>query len=62
MKGGHVCLSFQPICVIMIDSNQLNNFFDVLLKDKPKRNAWLLKHSRMAYFHLECQNPIKNIK
>jgi hypothetical protein len=26
MKGGYVCLSFQPISVIMIDSNQLNKF------------------------------------
>jgi hypothetical protein len=24
MKGGCVCLGFQPISVIMIDSNQLN--------------------------------------
>jgi hypothetical protein len=27
MKGGYVCLSFQPINVIMNYSNQLNNFW-----------------------------------
>jgi hypothetical protein len=27
MKGGYVCLSFQPINVIMNDSNQLNKFW-----------------------------------
>jgi hypothetical protein len=27
MKGGYVCLGFQPISVIMNDSNQLNNFW-----------------------------------
>ncbi len=27
MKGGYVCLSFQPISVIMNDSNQLNKFW-----------------------------------
>jgi hypothetical protein len=27
MKGGYVCLGFQPISVIMIDSNQLNKFW-----------------------------------
>jgi len=26
MRGGYVCLSFQPISVIMNDSNQLNKF------------------------------------
>ncbi len=32
---------------------------NVLFKYKPKRNARLLIYSRMTYFHLECQNPIK---
>jgi hypothetical protein len=27
MKGGYVCLGFQPIYVIMNDSNQLNKFW-----------------------------------
>jgi hypothetical protein len=27
MKGGYVCLGFQPISVIMNDSNQLNKFW-----------------------------------
>jgi hypothetical protein len=27
MKGGYVCLGFQPINVIMNDSNQLNKFW-----------------------------------
>jgi hypothetical protein len=27
MKGGYVCLNFQPISVIMIYSNQLNKFW-----------------------------------
>jgi len=27
MKGGYVCLSFQPIDVKKIDSNQLNKFW-----------------------------------
>jgi hypothetical protein len=27
MKWGYVCLGFQPINVIMIDSNQLNKFW-----------------------------------
>jgi hypothetical protein len=27
MKGGYVCLDFQPISVIMNDSNQLNKFW-----------------------------------
>jgi len=58
MKGGYVCLGFQPINVIMNDSNQLK----VMFKYKLKRNAGLFKHSRKTYFHLECQNSIKNIK
>jgi len=35
---------------------------DVMFKYKPKRNARLLRHSKITYFHLENQNPIKNIK
>jgi hypothetical protein len=27
MKGGYVCLSFQPISVIMNDLNRLNKFW-----------------------------------
>ncbi len=57
MKWEYVCLGFQSINVVM-NSNQLN----VLFKYKPKKNARLLKHYKMTYFHLECQNPIKNIK
>jgi hypothetical protein len=30
-----------------------------MLKYKPKRNARLQDISRMTYFHLECQKPIK---
>jgi hypothetical protein len=26
MKMGYVCIGFQPMCVIMNDSNQLNKF------------------------------------
>ncbi len=55
MKWGYVCLGFQSISVIMNDSNQLNFLF----KYKPKRNARLLKHFKMTYFHLEFPNPIK---
>jgi hypothetical protein len=54
MKGGYVYLGFQLINFIMNDSNQLNKFWY-----KPKRNIWLLIHSKMTYSHLECQNPIK---
>jgi len=55
MKGGYVCLGFQPINVIMNDLNQLNKFW--MFKYKPKGNARLLTQSKMTYFHLECQNP-----
>jgi hypothetical protein len=62
MKGGYVCLGFQLINVIMNYSNQLNKILNVLLKYKPKRNVGQLRHSKITYFHLECQNPIENIK
>jgi hypothetical protein len=60
---GYVFLGFQPINVVMNDSNQLNKFWmSYSWKYKPKKNVKLLKHSKMTYFHFECQNPIKNIK
>ncbi len=40
----------------------IEQLLNVLFKYQPKRNARLCKHFRMTYFHLECQNPIKNIK
>jgi hypothetical protein len=32
---------------------------NIMFKYKPKRNARLLRHFRMTYFHMEFQNPIK---
>ncbi len=40
----------------------IEQILNVLFKYKQKRNVRLLKHSRMAYFYLECQKPITNIK
>jgi hypothetical protein len=60
MKGGYVCLGFQSIKIIMNNTNQLTKKLNFLFKYKPKRIVKLFKHSKMAYFHLECQNPIKN--
>jgi len=61
MKGGYVFQGFQPISVIMNDSNQLNKVW--MSYSSIKKNVGLIfKHSRMTYFHLECQNLIKNIK
>jgi hypothetical protein len=66
MKGGYVCLSFQPINVIMNYSNQLNNFWmfysDINQKgmqdylDIPKWHTFiwsaktLLKNQIMSFF------------
>jgi hypothetical protein len=43
-------------------SKSIEQILNVLFKYKPKRNVGLLKHSKMIYFHLECQNPIEKIK
>jgi len=40
----------------------IEQILNVTFKYKPKRNARLLRHYKMTYFHLECQNLIKNIK
>jgi hypothetical protein len=40
----------------------IEQILNVMFKYRPKTNVGFLKHSRMAYFHLECQYPIKNIK
>jgi hypothetical protein len=62
MKRGYVCVGFQPISVIMNDSNQLNKFWISCSNMKKKRDAKLPRQSKMTYFHLECQNIIKIIK
>jgi hypothetical protein len=54
MKMGYVCLGFQPMCVKMNDSNQLNKFLMSLFKYKPKRNVGLHDISKLTYSHLEC--------
>jgi hypothetical protein len=59
MKGGYVCLDFQPISVIVNNSNQLKTKFNVIFKYKPKKNARLQNILRITYFHLECQNRIE---
>jgi len=61
MKEGYVCLSFQPINVNEYFKS-IKQILNVSFKYKPKRNARLLIHSKMTYFHLDCQNPIKNIE
>jgi hypothetical protein len=62
MKGGYVFQGFQPISVIMNDSNQSNKVW--MSYSSIKINVGLIfRYFRMmTYFHLECQNPIKNIK
>jgi hypothetical protein len=58
------------VCMFGLSANMCYNewfksieqILNVMFKYKPKKNARLLRHSKMAYFHLECQNPIKNIK
>jgi hypothetical protein len=62
MKGGYVCLGFQPINVIMNDLNQLNKFWMSCLIINQRRMEDFLNIPKMTYFHLECQNLIKNIK
>jgi len=42
--------------------NELFKLIEFFLKYKLKRNEGLFKHFKMTYFHLECQNLIKNIK
>ncbi len=37
----------------------IEQILNILFKYKPKRDVGLLKCSKMTYFHLECQNPIK---
>jgi len=37
MKEGYVCLSFQPVSVIMSDVNQLNKFWMFCLSINQKR-------------------------
>jgi len=62
MKGGYVCLDFQPISVIVNDSNQLKKKINVMFKYKPKKIARLENISKITYSHLKCQNLIENIK
>ncbi len=38
----------------------IEQILNVLFNYKPKRYVGLLRHLRMTYFHLECQNLIKN--
>jgi hypothetical protein len=57
MKEGYVCLSL--INVVMKDSKSIEQILNVIFMYKPKKNARLFIHSKMTYFHLECQNPIK---
>jgi len=55
------------ICMFVFSTNKFYNqwfksieqILNVLFKYKPKRNVGLLRCSKMTYFHLECQNPIK---
>jgi len=62
--------SERGICMFRLSTNKCYNewfksieqVLNVLFKHKPKMNAEILRHSKMTYFHLECQNPIKNIK
>ncbi len=39
----------------------IEQILNVMFKYKPKIDA-SFRHSKMTYFHLECQNLIKNIK
>jgi hypothetical protein len=63
------CYNERGICMVMLSTNKCYNkwfksieqILNVLFKYKPKRNAWLFRHSTMTYFHLECQNCLKNI-
>jgi hypothetical protein len=50
---------FQPISVIVNNSNQLKKKFNVMFKYKPKKNARLQNILRITYFHFECQNLIE---
>ncbi len=58
----YVCLNFQPISVIVNDSNQLKKKINVKFKYKPKKNARLQNILKITYSHLECQNLIESIK
>jgi len=61
MKGEYVYFGFQPIGYNELFKS-IEQILNVMFKYTPKRNVGLLKHSKMAYFHLECQNPIKKVK
>jgi hypothetical protein len=58
------------VCMFKLSTNKCYNewfksikqILNVLFKYKPQRNVGLLWDSKMTYFHLKCQNPIKNIK
>jgi hypothetical protein len=52
MKAGYL------INVMINHSNQLNKFWMLCLNIN-KTDARILRDSKMTYFHLECQNPIK---
>jgi hypothetical protein len=57
MKGRYVCLNkcynkwFKSIEQVL----------NVLFKYKPKGNVKLPRHSKMTYFHLDCQNLLETL-
>jgi hypothetical protein len=58
------------ICTFKLSTNKCYNdliksieqILNVIFKHKPKKNARLLRHPKITYFHLECQNPTQKIK
>jgi hypothetical protein len=62
MKGGYVCLGFQPISVIVNDFNQLNKFWMSYSTINQKGMHDYLDIKKWHTFIWSVKNPIKKIK